>query len=133
MKRIALLVAMFVLGACSRTTTSNHAVFEHAFGSAPPPGVEVIHGKLWENNHYFVFYEQDWKLELSGLGAKDFVFARWPDLKPQRAGWVYNEDAPWFTPKHPNNYEAWTSKQDYAVTVLQDKETQHVFVVYMAL
>ena len=133
MRRIAFVAGVLVLTACSRTTTSPHSVFEHAFGSTAPQGVDVVNGYLWENRHLLIFYEETWRLELCGPAAMDFVRARWPDLKPTRPGHVDNRDAPWFASEDPDNYESWTWKQDYAVTVMQSKETRHVFVAFTAL
>jgi hypothetical protein len=125
---------LVLLAACSSATSDIDEVFHQAFGQDAPSNIVVVHGYHWDNRHLGVFYENSWRLHLRGPGAMTFLETRWPDLQPSRAGWIYEiPEALWFAPKHPDQYDDWTSRADPAVTVRRDKESGDVFVIYVAL
>lgn len=135
MRRFLVVLSLLLLTACTRTDSDAMRVFEHAFGTDDPPaGVSVDHGYLWENRHLLVFYEEVWRLHLSGPSANHFVEQRWPDLKSGTPDYVaVSPETPWFRAGEGAHYSWWLSDKDPYVQVMRSPEASDVFIAYTAL
>lgn len=132
MRLAVLFVTLFLLGGCTQTESNASRVFEAAFAMpAPPSGVVALNGYRLERRRFFVVSNAMWRLHLSGPGAKQFVYDRWPDLAAAtRRAFVQGSQTPWFAPGREVQYVILMSARDPAVTVMMRPSVDDVFIAY---
>ena len=134
MRFAALIVALLVLAGCSQSSSDPAQVFQSAFASPPPEGVEVLHGYRVEKRRFVVIKEEMWRLHLGGPEAIEFVRARWPDLEAATMrSFVQGSQTPWFAPGRDVKYVTMTSKANPAVMVMLNPQSEEVFIAYDGL
>ena len=134
MRRVALLLSIVLLSACSGTNIESDpaTVYAAAFGAeAPPRDVIPLHGYRMERRKFFTTSEHMWRLHIKGPGAKELVHKRWPDLVYGiRRVFFQGTQTPWFAPGRTLKYQTLVSKSDPSVTIMLSTDSDDVFIAY---